>query len=142
MIDERIRTYSELCRLETFVDRYRYLRLSGEVCKETFGFERYLNQVFYHSREWKMLRDKVIVRDMGCDLGLDGYEIHGQIYVHHMNPVLIKDVREVSDLLVNPEYLVCTTLRTHNAIHYGDETLLDTGITERRPNDTCPWRTV
>lgn len=142
MIDERIRTYSELCRLETFVDRYRYLRLRGEVCKETFGFERYLNQVFYHSQEWKMLRDKVIVRDMGCDLGLDGYEIHGQIYVHHMNPVLIKDVREVSDLLVNPEYLVCTTLRTHNAIHYGDETLLDTGITERRPNDTCPWRTV
>ena len=89
-----------------------------------------------------MLRDKVIVRDMGCDLGLDGYEIHGPIYVHHMNPVLIKDVREVSDRLVNPEYLVCTTLRTHNAIHYGKETLLDTGITERRPNDTCPWRTV
>ena len=142
MIDERIRTYSELCRLETFVDRYRYLRLSGEVGKETFGFERYLNQVFYHSWKWQMLRDKVIVRDMGCDLGLDGYEIHGPIYVHHMNPVLIKDVREVSDRLVNPEYLVCTTLRTHNAIHYGNGTLLDTGITERRPNDTCPWRTV
>lgn len=135
-----IKTYSELIQLDSFEERYRYLRLDGEVGKETFGFDRYLNQIFYKSPEWKTIRDTIIIRDNGCDLAMLGYEIHGRILIHHMNPITKKDILERSDLLLNPEYLICVTKRTHDAIHYGDENLLMTGPVERTRNDTCPWR--
>lgn len=136
-----IKTYSELITLPTFKERYRYLRLGGRVGEDTFGFDRYLNQIVYQrDPRWKEARDYVIIRDNGCDLGLDGYEIHDKIYVHHMNPLTIDDIRNESDFLFDPEYLICTTLNTHNAIHYGDENLLFTEPIVRRPNDTCPWR--
>lgn len=135
-----IRTYSELSKLATFKDRYQYLRLDGVVGAETFGFDRYLNQVFYRSRQWNAIRDFVIIRDNGCDLGIEGYEIHGRIIIHHMNPITIKDIENESDFLLNPEFLICTTHNTHNAIHYGDENLLIRMPVERTKNDTCPWR--
>ena len=136
-----IRTYSELIQLPTFEERYKYLRLTGRVGEETFGFDRYLNQVVYQrDRRWREARDIVIIRDCGCDLGVEGYEIYGSIIVHHMNPITIDDIRNESDFLFDPEYLICTTLNTHNAIHYGDESLLMTGPIERTPNDTCPWK--
>lgn len=135
-----IRSYSELCTLNTFEDRYKYLRLSGAVGKDTFGFDRYLNQIFYRSQEWKSVRDKVIIRDDGCDLGVKGYEIHGRIYIHHINPIMLKDIEQRTDLLLNPEYLISTTHSTHNAIHYGDESLLPLIPKERSANDTCPWK--
>lgn len=135
-----IRSYSELCTFKSFEDRYKYLQLSGSVGKDTFGFDRYLNQVFYRSQEWKSIRDKVIIRDNGCDLGVEGYEIHGKIYIHHMNPIMLKDIEQRTDLLLNPEYLISTTLSTHNAIHYGDESLLPLIPKERSANDTCPWK--
>lgn len=135
-----IRTYRELIRLPSFRDRYEYLKLSGQVGQETFGFERYLNQSFYHSSEWRPIRDRVIARDLGCDLGMEGYEIHGRIYIHHMNPITVEDIRQATDLLTDPEYLICTTHNTHNAIHYGDASLLLTEPVERTPYDTCPWK--
>ena len=135
-----IRTYSELITLPTFEDRYRYLQLNGAVGKDTFGFDRYINQRFYRSKEWQRIRDEVIVRDNACDLGMEGYEIHGRIYVHHMNPIMVRDIQSNSDYLMNPEFLICTTHRTHNAIHYGDENLLARTPIERTKNDTCPWR--
>lgn len=135
-----IRTYTELIQLQTFEERYRYLQLNGSVGADTFGFDRYLNQTFYRSKEWKLIRDKVIVRDNGCDLGVEGYEIHGRIYIHHMNPLLLEDIIDRTEFLLNPEYLITTTHSTHNAIHYGDESLLVTAPIERAPNDTCPWR--
>ncbi len=135
-----IKTYSELSGLKTFEDRFRYLQLNGIVGKETFGFDRFLNQQFYNSQEWKSVRDFVIIRDGGCDLGITGYDIHGKIFIHHMNPILPKDIETGSEFLLNPEYLIATTHNTHNAIHYGDETLLLSAPTERRRNDTCPWR--
>lgn len=135
-----IRSYSELRELESFEERYKYLQLSGSVGKDTFGFDRYLNQVFYRSQEWKSIRDKVIIRDNGCDLGIEGYEIHGRIYIHHMNPIMLKDIEQRTDLLLNPEYLISTTHSTHNAIHYGDESLLPLIPKERSANDTCPWK--
>lgn len=135
-----IRSYSELCTLKSFEDRYKYLQLSGSVGKDTFGFDRYLNQVFYRSQEWKSIRDKVIIRDNGCDLGVEGYEIHGKIYIHHMNPIMLKDIEQRTDLLLNPEYLISATHSTHNAIHYGDESLLPLIPKERSANDTCPWK--
>lgn len=135
-----IRTYSELIILPTFEDRYRYLRLNGEVGKDTFGFDRYINQQFYRSKEWQRIRDEVIIRDNACDLGMERYEIHGRIYVHHMNPIMVRDIQSNSDYLMNPEFLICTTHRTHNAIHYGDENLLARAPIERTKNDTCPWR--
>lgn len=135
-----IRTYSELITLPTFEERYKYLQLNGIVGEETFGFDRYLNQNFYRSEEWKKIRDQVIVRDNGCDLGVEGYEIHGKIYIHHMNPITVEDLRQMTDYLLNPEYLIATTHTTHNAIHYGDESLLVTAPVERTPYDTCPWR--
>ena len=134
------RTYSELIKLATFEERYRYLQLGGSVGLDTFGFDRYLNQSFYKSKEWKSIRDYVIVRDNGCDLGVDGYEIHARIYIHHMNPILPKDIIDQTEYLLDPEYLICTTHNTHNAIHYGDESLLVTGPIVRTPNDTCPWK--
>lgn len=135
-----IKTYSELIAIPTFEERFKYLQLNGAVGKETFGFDRYINQNFYRSQEWKRIRDHVILRDNGCDLGLEGYEIYGRIYIHHMNPILLKDIIHQSDFLLNPEYLICTTHTTHNAIHYGDENLLITAPIERKPNDTCPWK--
>lgn len=135
-----IRTYSELITLPTFEERFKYLQLNGQVGKDTFGFDRYINQNFYRSLEWKRVRDKVILRDNGCDLGVEGYEIHGRILIHHMNPITIKDIESMSEYLLNPEYLISTVHNTHNAIHYGDESLLITAPIERRKNDTCPWK--
>ena len=135
-----IRTYSELITLPTFEERFKYLQLNGQVGKDTFGFDRYINQNFYRSLEWKRVRDKVMLRDNGCDLGVEGYEIHGRILIHHMNPITIKDIEFMSEYLLNPEYLISTVHNTHNAIHYGDESLLITAPIERRKNDTCPWK--
>ena len=136
-----IRTYSELIKLPTFEERFKYLQLNGVVGKDTFGFDRYINQKFYRSPEWKRIRNEVIIRDNGCDLGVEGYEIYGQtIIIHHMNPITIKDIADASEYLLNPEYLITTVHNTHNAIHYGDESLLCLGPIERTPNDTCPWK--
>ena len=136
-----IRTYSELIKLETFEERFHYLELSGTVGAETFGFDRYLNQNFYTSDEWKRLRNQIIIRDNGCDLGVSGYDIHTVILIHHMNPISVKDVLAHNDLLINPEYLITTRLSTHNGIHYGDDSVLQSySVIERRPGDTCPWR--
>lgn len=135
-----IRTYSELITIPTFEERYRYLRLSGRVGEETFGFDRYINQIFYRSKEWKEIRDHVIVRDNGCDLGIPGREIYGKILIHHMNPITQEDILNRSDLLLNPEYLICTVKNTHDAIHYGDESILYKDPIVRSKNDTCPWR--
>lgn len=135
-----IRTYSELITIPTFEERYKYLKLDGIVGEETFGFDRYLNQIFYKSKEWRSIRDYVITRDNGCDLGVEGHEIFGKILIHHMNPISKKDILERSDLLLNPEYLICTIKNTHDAIHYGDENLLIIAPPERTKNDTCPWK--
>ena len=135
-----IRTYSELSTLTSFKDRFRYLKLDGAVGEATFGFDRYLNQLFYRSQRWRKIRDEVIVRDCGCDLGIEGYEIYKYAMIHHMNPITAKDIQDESDYLLNPEYLITTTQRTHNAIHYGNEDLLLTMPVERTQNDTCPWR--
>lgn len=136
----KIRRYSELRQLPTFEERFEYLKLGGEVGAETFGFDRYLNQVFYQSKEWKKVRDEVIIRDNGCDLGVEGYDVVGRILIHHMNPISMEDIEQRSDLLLNPEYLISVTHNTHNAIHYGDSRLLTLDPIERRPNDTSPWR--
>ncbi len=135
-----VRSYAELSKLHTFEERYKYLQLGGTVGEETFGFDRFINQNFYRSQEWKSIRDYVIVRDNGCDLGIEGFEIYGKVYIHHMNPILLKDFEEQSEFLLDPEYLICTTHQTHNAIHYGDESLLIGNPIERSINDTCPWR--
>ena len=136
-----IKTYSELVTFPTFEERFKYLQLSdGYVGEDTFGYDRYLNQQFYKTREWRNLRDSLIVRDNGCDLGVDGYEIYGRIIIHHLNPISKNDILYRTDFLTNPEYLICTTHNTHNAIHYGDENLLAKGPVERTANDTCPWR--
>ena len=135
-----IRTYSELITLPTFEERYRYLKLSGRVGEDTFGFDRYLNQIFYTSNEWRDVRDFVIVRDGGCDLGMPDREIFGKILVHHMNPIRQEDILRRSKWLLDPEYLICTIKNTHDAIHFGDESLLILAPTERKKNDTCPWR--
>lgn len=136
-----IRTYSELSKLQTFEERYEYLKLDGIVGEETFGFDRYLNQQFYQNDpEWKRSRRFVIMRDLGCDLGIEDREIHGRIIVHHMNPITQYDLINRTKFLLDPEYLVCTLDSTHNAIHYGDEKLLMKGPVQRTKNDTCPWR--
>lgn len=135
-----IKTYSELICLPTFEERFEYLKLKGSVGKDTFGHDRYLNQVFYTSQEWRRLRDKIIIRDNGCDLGIEGREIGGKIYIHHLNPFGVNDILAHSEYLVNPEYLICTSFETHNAIHYGDINLLPRNPIERKRNDTCPWR--
>ena len=138
---DNLRTYSELKKLKTFEERFKYLKLSGEVGKDTFGFDRYLNQKFYASPEWKRVRDKVIIRDSGCDLGINGNEIYGKIYIHHMNPLTRKDIEFSTENLLNPEYLICVSHATHNAIHYGDDSILTSNaIVERSENDTIPWK--
>lgn len=136
----RIKTYSELITFSTFEDRFEYLQLKGIVGQETFGFDRYLNQILYNSKEWKHLRNKIIVRDNGCDLALEGFEIYGRILIHHINPITIDDVIKRRGIVFDPENLICVTHNTHNAIHYGDKSLLITGPIERRANDTCPWK--
>lgn len=135
-----IRTYSELITLPTFEERFKYLKLNGKVGEETFGFDRYLNQIFYKSYVWLKVRDSVIIRDCGCDLGISGREIYGKILVHHMNPIEDKDLINKNDIILDPEYLICTTKNTHDAIHYGDTDLLFTDPIIRSKNDTCPWK--
>lgn len=135
----RIRTYSDLRRLETFEERFDYLSLGGEVGVSTFGFDRWLNQEFYKSREWRLARQTVILRDNGCDLGVPGYNIHLNLIVHHMNPLAPIDIVEGQEWMVNPQYLITTTLKTHNAIHYGDRSLLPGQVVERKPGDTKVW---
>lgn len=134
-----IRTYTELSRLKTFEERFKYLSLVGRVGEATFGFDRYINQEFYRSREWRQLRHRVIVRDLGCDLGIEGYEIQGSPLIHHMNPIEFNDVYHGDDRILDPQYLITTTHRTHNAIHYGDENLLPKPYVPRRPGDTKLW---
>jgi hypothetical protein len=133
------RSYQELRRIDGFEERFRYLSIKGEVGVSTFGYDRWLNQRFYTSREWRQLRDHVIVRDNGCDLGIDGYEIHDKILVHHMNPVIVDDIVAGEDSILNPDFLITTTHRTHNAIHYGDERLLPRKFVPRERGDTRLW---
>jgi hypothetical protein len=135
-----IRRYHELIQLPTFEERFEYLKLNGSVGDDTFGFDRFMNKHFYRSQKWKTIRDKVIVRDNGCDLGLDGYDIYGKIIIHHMNPIRVEDILDVTEYLLNPDYLICTTLETHNAIHYGNSNNLSKSPIQRTKNDTCPWR--
>ena len=135
-----IRTYSELILLPTFEERFKYLQLNGRVGDDTFGFDRYINQKFYRSAEWKRIRDYIIIRDNGCDLAVDGHEIHGRILIHHINPITISDIKFSTEYLMNPDYLICVTHNTHNAIHYGDEKQIITGPIVRTKNDTCPWK--
>lgn len=140
MNTRNIRTYSELITLPTFEERFEYLKLGGTVGIETFGFDRYLNQQFYRSKEWKSVRDKVIIRDNGCDLGIEGREIYSRIIIHHMNPISREDIFNNADFLLNPEFLICTIKNTHDAIHYSDENLLIKDPIIRKQNDTCPWK--
>lgn len=135
-----IRRYSELIQIPTFEERFEYLRLDGQVGADTFGSDRYLNQIFYKSPEWKKIRDEIIIRDQCCDLAMPGYDIYGPVLIHHLNPITKEDILSRTDLLLNPEYLICTIQSTHNAIHYGDANLLITNPIERKPNDTCPWK--
>jgi hypothetical protein len=136
-----IRTYTELKRLPTFEERYEYLRLAGIVGENTFGFDRYLNQKLYRSRQWKKVRDEVILRDNGCDLGIEDRTIMDRIIVHHMNPLLLDEIDERDEDIFNPEFLICVSPATHNAIHFGDDSLLTKSKpVERTPNDTCTWK--
>lgn len=137
--DLRKKTYSELIKRDTLLGRFNYLKLGGQVGRETFGFDRYLNQGFYTSVEWKNVRQYVIARDLGCDLGVEGHEIHGRILVHHMNPVIVEDIKHSNEDILNPDYLITTTHQTHNAIHYGNERLLPRPFIERMPGDTKLW---
>lgn len=135
-----IRTYSELSTLKTWEERFEYLKLSGIVGEDTFGFDRYINQQFYKSKEWKDVRNKVITRDMGCDLGVEGYDIlYDKIIIHHMNPISISDIIDVTDYLLNPNYLITVSVETHNALHYGIDKK-PIVYQERCINDTCPWK--
>ena len=135
----KIRTYVELCQLETFEERYHYLKLQGTIGAGTFGFDRLINQWFYKSQEWQWVRNHVIIRDNGCDLGVPGYEIHSGLLVHHMNPMTVKDLKQGEDWIIDPNFLITTSLQTHNAIHYGDESLLPRGPVERKMGDTTLW---
>jgi hypothetical protein len=135
-----IKRYSDLRRLETHEERFGYLKLGGAVGVETFGFERWMNQQFYRSTEWRHIREFVIARDLGRDLGVEGYDIHDRVYVHHMNPLTQADIVHGDPAMLDPEFLICVTHRTHNAIHYGDESLLPKPMIERRPGDTTPWK--
>ena len=136
-----LKRYSELLNLHTFEDRFDYLKLNGSVGADTFGFDRYLNQKFYSSPEWKSIRRQVILRDNGCDLGINGLEICGRIYIHHMNPITVEDFKNDSMLILSPEYLISVSLDTHNASHYGNKNYATNKLPiERRPGDTCPWK--
>ena len=135
-----VKSYSELIALPTFIERYRYLRLGGRVGEDTFGFDRWLNQRFYKDPEWLAVRDKVIIRDNGCDLGMEGHQIYGKILVHHINPITKEDILRRDRSLFDHENLICTIKNTHDAIHYGDESLLIVAPVTRSRNDTCPWK--
>ena len=135
-----IRTHRELCKLKTFRSRYNYLRLRGTVGRDTFGYNRYLTQVLYRSSVWRSVRDEVIIRDSGCDLGVPGYEVVDQIVVHHINPITEDQIEHVDDIMFDPDFLICTSHNTHMAIHYGDESLLPKPMVVRRPDDMVPWR--
>lgn len=135
-----IKTYSELSKLETFKERYQYLKLDGIVGEETFGFDRYLNQILYKSDEWKSCRNNIIIRDNGCDLGCEGFEVHGRILIHHINPITVEDIVNRNPNVFDPENLILTSHNTHQAIHYGNEDLLIQGPIVRSKNDTCLWR--
>lgn len=139
-MDLRIKTYSELITIPTFLERYRYLKLGGSIGEETFGFDRYLNQTLYRSPEWKRFRRDMIIRDNGMDLATDSYEIVGKILVHHINPLTVQDVIRRDPKIFDPENVICTSMNTHNAIHYGDESLLMIEPVVRTKYDTCPWR--
>lgn len=132
-------SYHEMAKRDTFLGRFRYLVLGGELGVATFGFDRYLNQSFYASREWKEARDLAIIRDQGCDLGVPGHEIHDSILVHHMNPITVKDLTYFNEAILDPDFLICVSRRTHNAIHFGDESQLPEPMIERRPGDTTLW---
>lgn len=134
------KSYSELITIPTFEERFEYLKLKGSVGKDTFGYDRYLNQILYRSPEWKKLRNQIIIRDCGCDLAFEGYEIYGRILIHHLNPITVDDVLDRNRKVFDPNNLVCVTHNTHNAIHYGDASMLLTGPIVRTKNDTCPWR--
>ena len=134
-----LRTYPELSRLESFEERYRYLRMGGVAGEQTFGFDRWINQRFYKSQEWRTVRNMVILRDDGCDLGIPGFEIHSGLVVHHMNPFSVDDIQHSESSLINPNFLITTSLQTHNAIHYGDESLLPRGPVVRERGDTTLW---
>ena len=134
-----MKTYSELIKLKTFEERFNYLKLDGRVGEETFGFDRYINQQFYSSKQWKDLRKYIIARDKGCDLAIDGRDIYDKVLIHHMNPININDIINRTDILLNPEYLITISNKTHNAIHYGIEDLIEEQV-ERFENDTCPWK--
>lgn len=136
----KIRSYSELCRFELFEDRFEYLKLHGQVGRATFGFDRYINQQFYQSYEWKTARRDVIARDRGCDLGVPGYEINGGVLIHHMNPMSVDDIVHGEEWIFDPNFLITTTKLTHNAIHYGDDRQLPKVVTSRTPNDTMLWQ--
>lgn len=135
-----IKTYSELSKLETYKERYQYLKLDGIVGEETFGFDRYLNQILYQSDEWKRCRRDIIIRDNGCDLGCEGFEVHGRILIHHINPITVDDIVNRNPKVFDQENLILTSHNTHQAIHYGNEDLLIRAPVERSKNDTCPWR--
>ncbi len=134
------RSYRELSQIPTFNERFEYLKLDGLVGEPTFGFERSMNQMLYSSSKWRRLRNQIILRDNGCDLGVEGFEIPDKIIVHHMNPMTVDDLKDFSDDVFDPEYLICVSQITHNAIHYGDSNLLPKKLIERRPGDTCPWK--
>lgn len=138
--DGFFRNYSDLCQLQTLEDRFDYLKLNGVVGDELFGYSRYLNQVFYHSRAWMDAKEEVIIRDQGRDLGLPGWKIAGTIYVHHMNPITLEQLKNNDPRLIDPEYLISCSYNTHQAITWGNKALLPQPIVVRRPNDTCPWR--
>lgn len=135
-----IKTYSELITIPTFEERFEYLQLKGSVGKDTFGYDRHLNQVLYRSPEWKRLRNQIVIRDCGCDLACEGYDIHSKVLIHHLNPITVEDVLARSRKVFDPDNLVCVSHNTHNAIHYGGVDLLVTGPIIRTKNDTCPWR--
>lgn len=135
-----IRCYNDLIQLKTFEERFQYLKINGKVGEETFGLDRYINQQLYKSQKWRSTRSRIIIRDDGCDLGIDGRQLDDYIVVHHMNPITLEDIEEERDIVFDPNYLICCSTRTHRAIHFGDENLLIRDPVIRRPNDTCLWR--
>lgn len=135
-----IKCHRDLIQLESFIERYQYLKLHGKVGEDTFGLDRYVNQTLYKSHKWRRTRSQIIIRDNGCDLGVEGHELDNYIVVHHMNPITLEDIEEERDIIFDPENLICCSSRTHQAIHFGDEGLLPKDFVQRRPNDTCLWR--
>lgn len=135
-----IRCYTDLKQIESFIERYQYLKINGTVGEQTFGIDRWVNQQLYKSQRWKRTRSQIIIRDNGCDLGIEGHELENYIVIHHMNPITLEDIEEDRDIIYDPEYLICCSSRTHQAIHFGDEGLLPKDYQERKPGDTCLWR--